>query len=77
VRRAGDVFDGAWTHVDAALSTAPSTPGRSPPGQRLRAEDDAVMVGGRTEVRLSQIVRERNDRISFPADVLDVVSVER
>jgi endonuclease YncB( thermonuclease family) len=41
-----------------------------------RPEDDSVLVG-RTEVRLSQIVKQLNDRISFTADLLDVVFVEK
>ena len=41
-----------------------------------RPEDDRVLIGGRTEVPLSRIVRQLNDRISFTADLLDVVFVE-
>jgi endonuclease YncB( thermonuclease family) len=42
-----------------------------------RPEDDLVLIGGRTEVRLSTIVKQLNDRISFTADLLDVVFVEK
>ena len=42
-----------------------------------RPEDDRVLIGGRTEVPLSQIVKQLNDRISFTADLLDVVFVEK
>ena len=42
-----------------------------------RVEDDRVLVGGRAEVRLSALVKQLNDRISFTADLLDVVFVEK
>jgi hypothetical protein len=42
-----------------------------------RIEDDQVLVGGRTEVRLSAIVKQLNERISFTPDLLDIVFVEK
>jgi endonuclease YncB( thermonuclease family) len=42
-----------------------------------RPEDDLVLIGGRTEVRLSAIVKQLNERVSFGADLLDVVFVEK
>ena len=42
-----------------------------------RPEDDRVLICGRTEVLLSQVVKQLNDRISFTADLLDVVFVEK
>jgi hypothetical protein len=42
-----------------------------------RLEDDQVLVGGRTEVRLSAIVKQLNESISFTPDLLDIVFVEK
>jgi len=42
-----------------------------------RLEDDRVLVGGRSEVPLSSLVKQLNDRISFMPDLLDVVFVEK
>ncbi len=47
-----------------------STSGRRP-------EDDKLIIGGRTEVRLSAVLQQRNDRIRFPVDLLDLVFVEK
>jgi endonuclease YncB( thermonuclease family) len=42
-----------------------------------RPEDDQVLVGGSSEVRLSALVKQLNDSISFTADLLDIVFVEK
>lgn len=42
-----------------------------------RLEDDRVLVAGRSEVPLSALVKQLNARISFTADLLDVVFVEK
>ena len=42
-----------------------------------RPEDDKVLVGGSSEVKLSQLTKQLNDRISFTADLLDIVFVEK
>jgi len=44
-----------------------------PPG----SEDDEVMIGGRTLVRLSDLIEQRNTKIAFSADLLDLVFVEK
>jgi hypothetical protein len=49
-----------------AASTSPS-----------RDEDDRVMVCGRTEVRLSDLLVQTNGTVRFQADPLDVVFLER
>jgi endonuclease YncB( thermonuclease family) len=46
-------------------------------GDPARPEDDAVVVGGRMTVRLSDLVEQRNDEIAFTADLLDLVFVEK
>jgi hypothetical protein len=42
-----------------------------------RDENDRVVVGGRLEVHLSSLLMQRNNRIAFQPDVLDVVFVEK
>ncbi len=42
-----------------------------------RPEDDRLLVCGGTEVTLSGVVQQRNSRIRFPADLLDIVFVEK
>jgi endonuclease YncB( thermonuclease family) len=42
-----------------------------------RPEDDRVLVGGASEVPLSSLVKQLNDRISFTAGLLDIVFVEK
>ena len=42
-----------------------------------RSEDDHVVVAGRSEVPLSTLVKQLNARISFTADLLDIVFVEK
>jgi endonuclease YncB( thermonuclease family) len=42
-----------------------------------RDENDRVVVGGRIEVPLSSLLLQRNNRIAFQPDVLDVVFVEK
>jgi endonuclease YncB( thermonuclease family) len=42
-----------------------------------RDENDRVVVGGRIEVPLSALLLQRNNRIAFQPDVLDVVFVEK
>ncbi|HEX8647394.1 MAG TPA: thermonuclease family protein [Thermoleophilaceae bacterium] len=42
-----------------------------------RPEDDRLLVCGRTEVTLSAVVQQLNQRIRFTADPLDIVFVEK
>jgi endonuclease YncB( thermonuclease family) len=42
-----------------------------------RPEDDKLLVCGRTEVTLSAVVQQLNQRIRFTADPLDIVFVEK
>ncbi len=42
-----------------------------------RQENDQVLVGGRSEVPLSSLVKQLNDSVSFTADLLDIVFVEK
>jgi endonuclease YncB( thermonuclease family) len=42
-----------------------------------RPEDDLVIVGGRDQTRLSELVEQRGTSIAFPADLLDIVFVEK
>ena len=44
-----------------------------PPG----SEDDEVVIGGRTIVRLSDLIEQRKTKITFNADLLDLVFVEK
>jgi hypothetical protein len=46
-------------------------------GDPDRPEDDAVVIGGRVTVRLSDLIEQRNDEIAFTADLLDLVFVEK
>ena len=46
-------------------------------GSGTRSENDQVLVGGRSEVPLSSLVKQLNDSISFTADLLDIVFVEK
>ncbi len=46
-------------------------------GDPGRPEDDAVVIGGRVTVRLSDLIEQRNDEIAFTADLLDLVFVEK
>ena len=42
-----------------------------------RPEDDRLVIGERTEVSLSALVQQRNARIVFGGDLLDIVFVEK
>jgi endonuclease YncB( thermonuclease family) len=42
-----------------------------------RPEDDKLLVCGRTEVTLSAVVQQLNQRVRFTADPLDIVFVEK
>jgi endonuclease YncB( thermonuclease family) len=42
-----------------------------------RPEDDKLLVCGRTEITLSAVVQQLNQRIRFTADLLDIVFVEK
>lgn len=42
-----------------------------------RPEDDKLLICGRTEVTLSAVVQQLNQRIRFSADLLDIVFVEK
>jgi hypothetical protein len=42
-----------------------------------RPEDDKLLICGRTEVTLSAVVQQLNQRIRFTADLLDIVFVEK
>jgi endonuclease YncB( thermonuclease family) len=42
-----------------------------------RPEDDRVVLGDRTEVSLSALIQQRNARIAFGGDLLDIVFVEK
>jgi hypothetical protein len=42
-----------------------------------RAEDDKLLVCERTEITLSAVVQQLNQRIRFSADLLDIVFVEK
>ncbi len=44
---------------------------------RTRPEDDRVVLGERTEVSLSALIQQRNARIVFGGDLLDIVFVEK
>lgn len=46
-------------------------------GDPARPEDDLVVIGGRFTVHLSDLVEQRNDEITFTADLLDLVFVEK
>ena len=46
-------------------------------GPPERPEDDRVIVGGRDETRLSELVEQRGTIIAFPVDLLDIVFVEK
>ena len=46
-------------------------------GDPGRPEDDLVVIGGRTAVRLSTLVEQRRNEIAFMADLLDLVFVEK
>ena len=46
-------------------------------GSGTRQENDQVLVGGRSEVPLSTLVKQLNDSVSFTADLLDIVFVEK
>ena len=42
-----------------------------------RPENDLLLIGGKTEVPLSAVVQQLNQRIRFTADLLDIVFVEK
>lgn len=42
-----------------------------------RPEDDRLVIGERTEVSLSALLQQRNSRIVFGGDLLDIVFVEK
>ena len=63
------VADGFMGTIDDWLVGVSST-GRRP-------EDDKLLVCGRTEVTLSAVVQQLNQRIRFTADPLDIVFVEK
>jgi hypothetical protein len=42
-----------------------------------RDENDRLVLGGRTELRLADLLVQRNNRIAFQADLLDVVFIEK
>jgi len=42
-----------------------------------QAEDDRVIVAGRIETKLSELVEQRNRTIAFSADPLDLVFIEK
>jgi len=42
-----------------------------------RPEDDRLGIGERTEVSLSALIQQRNARIVFGGDLLDIVFVEK
>lgn len=42
-----------------------------------RPEDDKLLICGATEVTLSAVLQQHNSRIRFPADLLDIVFVEK
>ncbi|MDQ3632152.1 MAG: thermonuclease family protein [Actinomycetota bacterium] len=46
-------------------------------GDPTRPEDDLVVIGGRTTVRLSSLIEQRRAEIAFTADLLDFVFVEK
>jgi endonuclease YncB( thermonuclease family) len=46
-------------------------------GPPERPEDDRVIVGGRDETHLSELVEQRGTIIAFPVDLLDIVFVEK
>jgi endonuclease YncB( thermonuclease family) len=46
-------------------------------GPPERPEDDRVIVGGRRQTRLSEIVEQGGISIEFPVDLLDIVFVEK
>lgn len=42
-----------------------------------RPEDDRLLISGDTEVTLSAVLRQHNNRIRFPVDLLDIVFIEK
>jgi hypothetical protein len=40
-------------------------------------ENDAVLLNGKTEVKLSDLILQQNNRIVFQADTINVVFIER
>jgi hypothetical protein len=40
-------------------------------------ENDRVLIHGRTEVHLADLLEQRNDKVSFQADLLDIMFVEK
>lgn len=44
---------------------------------RSRDENDRVIVRGATELRLSDLLVQANNKVRFQADLLDTVFVER
>src|SRR5262249_12106747 len=69
-RRANDYLRAVAGGFDGTLPDWIRNPG---PG---RDEDDRVVIGNE-ETRLSDLVKQNGDQVSFTADLLDVVFVER